>query len=55
MVTIVGESATWCTEQQGRVRCWILYEAGEMGIINVKQYLMVLVKGRITVVSCAEK
>jgi hypothetical protein len=25
---------------KGRVRRWILYEAGEMGVINVKKYLI---------------
>jgi len=38
-----------------RVRGWILYGAGEMGIIKVKEYLIVVVKGSITIVSCAEK
>lgn len=40
---------------KGRVRGWILHEAGEMGVIKVKEYLIVVVKGRITIVSCAKK
>jgi len=38
---------------KARARGWILYEAGEMGIIKVEQYLIVV--GRIAIVSCAEK
>jgi hypothetical protein len=37
------------------VRGWILYEAGEMGIIKVKEYLIVVVKGMITIVRYAEQ
>jgi hypothetical protein len=36
-----------------RVRRWILYEVGEMGIIKVKEFVIVVVTGSIAIVSCA--
>jgi hypothetical protein len=40
---------------KGRVRGWILYEAGEMGIIKMKEYLIVMVKLWITICKLCRK